>query len=42
MVSKTVFTFVPYQDFNQKWTDEKLFKKYDLKEDEINYINSIV
>jgi site-specific DNA-methyltransferase (adenine-specific) len=35
---KDVFSFVPIQNFDEEWTDEKLFKKYKLNEDEINFI----
>jgi len=41
-VSRDKFRFVPTQDFTQDWTDEKLYKKYDLKEEEIAFIESIV
>ncbi|MBQ9277575.1 MAG: Eco57I restriction-modification methylase domain-containing protein [Lachnospiraceae bacterium] len=37
-----VYEFVPMQDFSQNWTDEKLFKKYMLSEDEIEFINKTV
>lgn len=39
---KKVYSFVPVQDFTQIWTDEVLYKKYGLTEDEINYIESMV
>ena len=29
-ITKDKFCFVPIQDFNQEWTDEKLYKKYGL------------
>lgn len=41
-LSKQTMVFVPAQDFNQKWTDEKLFKKYDLTNEEIEFINSMI
>lgn len=37
-----VYDFVPMQDFDEKWTDEKLYKKYDLTQEEINYIESMI
>jgi len=37
-----VYNFVPVQDFSKPWTDEELYRKYDLSEDEINFIESIV
>ena len=36
------YEFIPMQDFNIKWNDEKLFKKYGLSEEEINFIKSMV
>lgn len=39
---KKVYTFVPMQDFNEPWTDEKLYKKYGLDEDEIKFIESMI
>ena len=40
--SKKVYSFVPMQDFNEVWTDEKLYKKYGLTKDEIAFIESMV
>ena len=34
--------FVPVQDFNEEWTDEKLYKKYNLTEEEINHIEESI
>ena len=36
------YEFVPMQDFSKPWTDEELYKKYELTQDEINYIESSV
>lgn len=36
------FAFVPIQDFSETWTDEKLYKKYDLTQDEIAFIESMI
>ena len=33
--AKGVYQFVPMQDFSEPWTDEKLYKKYGLNEEEI-------
>lgn len=38
----SVYHFVPMQDFSRPWTDEELYKKYDLTEDEIKYIESMI
>lgn len=40
--TKGTYEFVPLQDFNEKWTDEKLYKKYNLSKDEINYIEQMI
>jgi site-specific DNA-methyltransferase (adenine-specific) len=37
-----VYKFVPMQDFNEPWTDEKLYKKYGLTQEEISYIESMI
>jgi site-specific DNA-methyltransferase (adenine-specific) len=36
------YALVPIQDFNEVWTDEKLYKKYKLTEAEIAFIDSLV
>lgn len=40
--SQKVYQFVPLQNFDEEWTDEKLYKKYGLTEEEINYIESMI
>lgn len=37
-----VYTFVPIQDFSKYWTDEMLFNKYHLNEEEIRFIDSMI
>ncbi|QEN04765.1 restriction endonuclease [Thiospirochaeta perfilievii] len=37
-----VYRFVPVVDFNELWTDEKLYKKYNLTETEISFIDSMI
>lgn len=39
-VSQESFALVPLQDFSQQWSDELLYKKYGLSDDEIGYIES--
>ena len=41
-LSKLVFPFVPMQDFSKTWTDEELYKKYELTEDEIAFVESTI
>lgn len=40
-VTSSVFDLIPLQDFNEEWTDEKLYKKYALSHEEIAFIESI-
>lgn len=37
-----VYTFVPDQDFTESWSDQKLFNKYGITEEEIAFIESMV
>ena len=39
---KDTYQFVPQQDFSKPWTDEELYKKYKLTEEEITYIETMV
>lgn len=39
-VVKDRFAFVPVLDFKMRWTDEKLYQRYDLTKDEIAFIES--
>jgi site-specific DNA-methyltransferase (adenine-specific) len=41
-IAKENFKFVPLQDFSKPWTDEELFKKYNLTEEEIAFIESMI
>lgn len=41
-LSRQVFTFVAMQDFSQKWDDDKLYRKYSLSKDEIDFIESMI
>ena len=36
------YSFVPIQDFSHRWTDEMLYKKYGLTEEEIAFIESMI
>ncbi len=42
MINKDAFQFVPLQDFSHPWTDEMLYKKYGLTEEEIDFIESMI
>lgn len=41
-LSKIVFQFVPMQDFSKPWTDEELYAKYGLTDEEIEFIESMI
>lgn len=37
-----VYEFVPMQDFSKPWTDEELYAKYGLTDEEIDFIESMI
>lgn len=39
---KKVYSLVPILDFSKPWTDEELYEKYNLSEEEIAFINSMI
>lgn len=41
-ITRGVFLFVPIISLDEKWTDEKLYKKYDLNKEEIEFIESMI
>lgn len=41
-ITKERFSFVPMQNFDEPWTDEKLYAKYGLTQDEIAFIESMI
>ncbi len=41
-ISKASYVFIPLQDFSEPWTDEKLYKKYNLTAEEIAFIESMI
>jgi site-specific DNA-methyltransferase (adenine-specific) len=41
-VSRAAYSYVPLQDFSRPWTDEDLYAKYGLTDDEIAFIESLV
>lgn len=40
--AKGVYGFVPVQDFTKPWTDEELYAKYGLTDEEIAFIDSMI
>ena len=41
-IAKDKFQFVPLQDFTRPWTDEELYAKYGLTDEEIQFIESMI
>ena len=41
-ITKDKFCFVPVQDFSKPWTDEELYAKYGLTDEEIAFIESMI
>ena len=42
MIAKNSFMFVPMQDFSHPWTDEELYAKYGLTDEEVTFIESMI
>ena len=40
--TRKVYTFVPTQDWNRKWSDQDLYDKYGLSDSEIDFVEKIV
>lgn len=40
--TRKVYTFVPTQQWTQRWTDAELYKKYGITDDEIKFIETLV
>ncbi len=40
--TRKVYTFVPTQDFSKPWSDEKLYAKYGLSDDEIAFVEWMI
>jgi site-specific DNA-methyltransferase (adenine-specific) len=41
-ITRERFAYVPMQDFSEEWSDEKLYRKYGLTQDEIAFIESTI
>lgn len=41
-MTKSTYCFVPMQNFTKEWTDEKLYAKYSLSDEEIAFIDSMI
>lgn len=40
--TRKVYRFVPMQDFSRSWDDEALYAKYNIGEEEVSFIESLV
>jgi hypothetical protein len=40
--TRKVYTFVPTQDFSETWTDQKLYAKYGLSDEEITFVEWMI
>ena len=41
-MTQSTYSFVPLQDFSKPWTDDELYKKYGLTQEEIDFIESMI
>ena len=41
-VTKKTYSLVPNQNFDENWDDEKLYNKYNISEEEIEFIDSLI
>ena len=41
-ISKESFDLIPLQDFSKPWTDQELYAKYNLTNDEIKFIENMI
>jgi len=41
-MTQDTYQFVPLQDFSFSWSDEKLYKKYGLNDEEIDFIENMI
>jgi hypothetical protein len=40
--TRSVYTFVPTQDFSHPWSDEMLYEKYGITDDEVAFIEKMI
>ncbi|GAB1234413.1 Eco57I restriction-modification methylase domain-containing protein [Ferrigenium sp. UT5] len=41
-LARSAYQFVPIQDFSRPWTDQRLFEKYGLTDDEVAHIERLI
>lgn len=41
-MTQSTYSFVPILDFSKSWTDKELYEKYNLSQEEIEFIESMI
>ena len=41
-MTQATYSFVPLQDFSKPWTDKELYAKYNLSQEEIDFIENMI
>jgi hypothetical protein len=41
-IARAAYTFIPVQDFAKSWTDDELYAKYAITQEEVAFIDSVV
>lgn len=41
-ITQKIYRFAPIQDFSIAWSDEKLYEKYNITQEEIDFIDSLI
>ena len=41
-VTQKTYQFVPMQNFDERWTDEKLYNKYGITKEEQTFIDTLI
>ena len=41
-ITQKIYAYVPQQDFSQEWTDERLYAKYGITEEESAFIDTLI
>lgn len=41
-MTQSTYSFVPIQDFSKPWTDKELYEKYNLTQEEMEFIESMI
>jgi site-specific DNA-methyltransferase (adenine-specific) len=42
LAQRSVYTWVPQQTWDRTWTDKALYMKYDLSQDQVDYIEAVI